>query len=114
MTTDAQRYEAPATLPEGRNILVTGAGDGIGRAAAECFATHGATVVLLGRTLAKLESCYDTIIDSGAPQPVIQVLDLARASESDYAALAETLTAELGCLHGLLHNAARPGPQTPL
>ncbi len=114
MTTDAQRYEAPATLLEGRNILVTGAGDGIGRAAAECFATHGATVVLLGRTLAKLESCYDTIIDSGAPQPVIQVLDLARASESDYAALAETLTAELGCLHGLLHNAALLGPQTPL
>ena len=31
-------------------ILVTGAGDGIGRAAARTFATFGANVVLLGRT----------------------------------------------------------------
>ncbi|MBK7728340.1 MAG: YciK family oxidoreductase [Gammaproteobacteria bacterium] len=114
MTTEAHRYQAPPALLDGRNILVTGAGDGIGRAAAECFATHGATVVLLGRTQAKLESCYDAIVASGAPQPVIQVLDLARATESDFAALAGQLGAELGCLHGLLHNAALLGPRTPL
>ncbi len=32
-------------------ILVTGAGDGIGKQAAICFAAHGATVILLGRTV---------------------------------------------------------------
>jgi len=34
--------------------LITGAGDGIGRAAAKSFAAHGATVILLGRTISKL------------------------------------------------------------
>lgn len=32
-------------------ILVTGAGDGIGKQAAISFAAHGATVILLGRTV---------------------------------------------------------------
>ena len=42
----AHLYQAPPDLLAGRNILVTGAGDGIGRAAALAFAAHGATVVL--------------------------------------------------------------------
>lgn len=44
-----------------RVILVTGAGDGIGREAAIHYAAHGATVILLGRTVAKLEAVYDEI-----------------------------------------------------
>ncbi len=42
----AHLYRAPADLLAARNVLVTGAGDGIGRAAALAFAAHGATVVL--------------------------------------------------------------------
>ena len=37
----------------GKTILITGAGDGIGKAAALTFARHGAEVLLLGRTEAK-------------------------------------------------------------
>ena len=48
-------------------ILVTGAGDGIGRAAAISFARHGATVILLGRTTEKLEAVYDEIVAAGDP-----------------------------------------------
>ena len=48
-------YDAPKDLLNGKIILVTGAGDGIGKAAAHAYAAHGATVILLGRTLEKLE-----------------------------------------------------------
>ena len=48
--------------------FVTGAGDGIGRAAALACAAHGASVILLGRTAAKLEKVYDEIESRGHPQ----------------------------------------------
>ena len=52
-----------------RVILVTGAGQGIGRTAAIFFARHGATVVLHGRNVTKLESVYDEIVAAGDAQP---------------------------------------------
>lgn len=39
-----------------KTIVITGAGDGLGRALARRFAQDGDTVILLGRTLAKVES----------------------------------------------------------
>mgnify|MGYP006165520519 FL=1 len=42
-------YQAAKDLLKGKTILVTGAGAGIGRAAAIEFAKHGATVILLGK-----------------------------------------------------------------
>ena len=88
MTTNARLYRAPPDLLAGRNVVVTGAGDGIGKAAALCFAAHGATVVLLGRAQQKLEASYDAIVTAGGPEPIIQVLDLAHATEEHYATLA--------------------------
>ena len=64
-------YQPAPNLLENRVVLVTGAGDGIGRAAALTYARHGATVILLGRTIAKLERVYDEIEAAGGPQPAI-------------------------------------------
>lgn len=114
MSTEAHRYRAPPMLLAGRNVLVTGAGDGIGRAAALSFASHGATVILLGRDQQKLDAVYDAITATGAPEPIIQRLDLGVATEEQYATLAGQVEDELGCLHGLLHNAALLGPRKPL
>jgi len=40
----------------GKTIVITGAGDGLGRALARRFARDGDAVILLGRTLAKVEA----------------------------------------------------------
>ncbi|WP_260293832.1 YciK family oxidoreductase [Sedimenticola hydrogenitrophicus] len=100
-------YHPPKDLLSGRTILVTGAGDGIGRTAAIAFAAHGATVVLLGRTIAKLEAVYDAIEAAGGVQPAIYPMNLEGATPHDYGELAETLDKEFGSLEGLLHNAAQ-------
>lgn len=107
-------YTAPEHLLQDRIILITGAGDGIGRAAAKAYAAHGATVVLVGRTLDKLEKVYDEIEAAGGPQPAIVPLNLESASEHDYLELANTLEQEFGRLDGLLHNAGLLGLRTPI
>ncbi|MBL3526513.1 MAG: YciK family oxidoreductase [gamma proteobacterium endosymbiont of Lamellibrachia anaximandri] len=100
-------YTPSPDLLKDRVILVTGAGSGIGQVAAKTFAAHGATVVLLGRTLSKLEETYDAIEKEGHPQPAIIPLNLESAPQQDYFALGETLHREFGKLDGLLHNAAQ-------
>ncbi|WP_280545882.1 MULTISPECIES: YciK family oxidoreductase [unclassified Halomonas] len=106
-------YQPAANLLEGRIILVTGAGDGIGRAAALAFAGHGATVILLGRTITKLEKVYDEIEAAGGPQPAIFPLNFEGATLKDYHDMAETLDKEFGQLDGILHNAGILGRITP-
>ena len=61
----ARRYRAKAALLAKRTVLVTGAGAGIGRVVARAFASHGATVVLLGRNIPNLKPSTMTL-----PQPV--------------------------------------------
>src|SRR5690606_19608423 len=107
-------YNAPADLLKDRIILVTGAGDGIGRSAAKTFAAHGATVILLGRTVEKLEAVYDEIEAAGGPQPAIYPINFEGAREEDYDELASVLQKEFGKIDGLLNNAAELGPRTPL
>mgnify|MGYP003639407608 CR=1 FL=1 len=107
-------YAPRSDLLAGKTILVTGAGDGIGRAAALSYAAHGATVLLLGRTGSKLEAVYDEIEAAGGARPGIIEMDLATATEDSYANLASGLGEEFSCLDGLLHNAALLGDRRPL
>lgn len=98
----------------GKTVLVTGAGDGIGRAAAMAYAQHGAEVLLLGRTEAKLEAVYDDIVAAGGPTPGIIPADLAKVSHDALCELAGELAGSLPKLDGLLHNASILGDRKPL
>lgn len=110
----AKDYQAPQDLLKDRIILVTGAGDGIGAAAAKAFAAHGATVILLGRTTRKLENVYDEIEAAGHPQAAIYPMNLEGAALKDYEDMAMTIEKEFGRLDGLLHNASILGSLTPM
>lgn len=109
-----QPYQPALDLLQGRVILITGATDGIGRAAALACARHGATVVLHGRNVKKLEQIYDEIRDAGGPEPAITPLDLAQSEEAQYEEIGDAIGKTFGRLDGLLHNAAELGTLTPL
>ncbi|WP_392343125.1 YciK family oxidoreductase [uncultured Shewanella sp.] len=106
-------YQATKDLLNNKTILVTGAGDGIGRAASIEFAKHGATVILLGKTVKKLENVYDEIVNAGYPKPAIVPLDMKGATEQNYIDMADTIAEQFGHLDGLLHNASQLGALGP-
>src|SRR5690554_200864 len=109
-----QDYQAPADLLKDRVVMVTGAGSGIGRAAAKAYAAHGATVILVGRTVGRLEEVYDEIEAAGHPQPAIVPLNFEGAAVKDYQELAMTIEDNFGQLDGLLHNAGILGSRSPV
>ncbi len=100
-------YTPPPTLLKDRVILVTGAGQGIGKTVALSYAKHGATVLLLGRNQKRLDAVYDEIVNAGYAEPMALKLDLAQTSDEEFKAMAEAVFAQLGRLDGILHNAAR-------
>jgi NAD(P)-dependent dehydrogenase (short-subunit alcohol dehydrogenase family) len=96
-----------------RVVAVTGAGDGIGRAVALAAAAHGAEVVLIGRTLRRLEATYADIESAGG-RASLAPLDLEKAPAGDYDQLAAAVQERYGRLDGLLHNAAMLGVLAPI
>ena len=108
------KYSARPDLLAGRTILVTGAGRGIGEAAAKAYAAHGATVLLLGKNEDNLNRVYDDIEAAGHPRPAVIPFNLETALPHQYDELAAMIEREFGLLDGLLHNAAIVGPRTPL
>lgn len=107
-------YEPAPDCLRDRIILVTGASAGIGAAAARAYASHGATVILLGRDVGRLEEVYDAIEAAGGPQPAAVPFDLAQEGEEPFAHLADTIAAQFPRLDGLLLNAGRLGERKAL
>ncbi len=108
------RYEPPTALLDGRVILITGAGEGIGRALSLACAAHGATVVLLDKAVKQMEAVYDAIEAAGGAQPAIYPMNLEGATAKDHADLAENIGREFGRLDGLVNNAGWIGANDTL
>lgn len=106
-------FQAKTGLLTSKTILVTGAGDGIGKEAALQFAQYGATVILLGKTVSKLEAVYDKILADGGKEPAIVPLDLMGATPQHYRDMASTIDNQFSTLDGVLHNASVLGHLEP-
>jgi NAD(P)-dependent dehydrogenase (short-subunit alcohol dehydrogenase family) len=103
--TDDALPRAPSSRLDGRRALVTGAGRGIGRAAAVALADAGAHVVLVSRTLADLQALADAILEAGGSAEPL-VLDVAEVAAARAAIAAQPP------FHILVNNAGanRPAP----
>lgn len=112
--TDIQHYQASPNSLEQRIILITGATGGIGSEVAKGCAALGATIILLDKSIPRLEKLYDEIEQAGHPQPAIIPADLAGATPADYETIIDTIETEFGRLDGLLHCAAFLGNRSPI
>jgi len=115
--TDPQQlrnYQPAPNSHQGRVVIVTGAGDGIGQAVALALARQGATVGLLGRTLRKLERSYDQIVKTGGPKPALLPFNLETAGAAEYDSLHDALDREFGRVDGLAHIAGILGALSPI
>ena len=70
-------------------------------------------VILLGRTVKKLEAVYDQIAALNKKSAAILPVDLNGATEEHYKDLADTVLREYGKLDGLVHNASQLGVLSP-
>jgi A-factor type gamma-butyrolactone 1'-reductase (1S-forming) len=88
-------------------IIVTGAGSGMGKVAAEHFAAAGAAVALAGRTLASVQQAADAICAEGGRAIAVRA-DVAQFSDCQ-SMVASTIDA-FGRLDGAFNNAGVDGP----
>ena len=98
----------------GKVLIVTGSTGTLGAEMADKLAQTGATIVLTGRNIRKLENVYDRILKNVGQKPAIYPIDFLGATASDYDALFETVQQEMGHIDGVIHCAAALDHLTPL
>lgn len=88
---------------EGKVVIVTGGGGGIGRSIAHKFAGAGASVVIVGRTLSKVEAVAVEIAEMGY-RAVAMAADVA--SEDDVKRIVSDTLKQFGRIDVMVNNAA--------
>ena len=96
---------------EGKVALITGAGEGIGKATARLFAKEGAKVGVLGRTRENLDRVVDQIEKDGG-EAVTLLADISKPDEMERAV--QQLVDEYGRLDVVFANAGVNGVWAPL
>ncbi|SDW18554.1 SDR family NAD(P)-dependent oxidoreductase [Paenibacillus sp. CF384] len=84
-------------------VLVTGAGNGIGRNVAVAYAREAATVIIVDKNAESLEGTAELIIAEGFDRPISRVLDLSDPASIE--ACFEELAKSVGRLDVLINNA---------
>ena len=91
-------------LMQGRRILVTGGGTGLGREMTEAFVKLGATVHICGRRLNKLEETATELMAAHGGKIIGHACDIRDADAVK--AMVDAIWAEGGALDGVVNNAA--------
>ncbi|MBI3742835.1 MAG: SDR family oxidoreductase [Chloroflexi bacterium] len=94
-----------------RVVIMTGAGRGIGKAAALKFAEAGASVAAVSRTKAQLDDIVKQIKAKGGKAIAVEA-DIS--VEAQVKAMVDAVVKQFGKVDVMVNNAAMPGPTKPL
>ena len=107
-------FEPSKDCLKDKTILITGAGSGIGRAAAKALSQFGAQLILLSKDTGKLESLYEEVVQQGSKEPLIHPMDFESAQEEEYLKVKEAILDKFDKLDGLINNAGVLGEKKSL
>lgn len=106
-------YQPQKNLLENKKILITGAGDGIGKEAALTYANYGADVLLVGRTESKLQTIQQVVLQDSGKFCSYYVFDFLHMTVESATAVANWVSQHTSSLDGVLHNAGILGDIAP-
>jgi NAD(P)-dependent dehydrogenase (short-subunit alcohol dehydrogenase family) len=89
----------------GRQVLITGATNGIGLAAAEALAARGANVAIVGRSEARTKAAQALVRTGAAPDATVSTHIANLSSQAAVRKLAAEVLARYDKLHVLVNNA---------
>lgn len=89
-------------LLQGKVAVITGVGEGLGKAIAFAFSAHGASIAIAARNEARLEAVASDIRKSGGDVIVVPT-DVTSATQCQH--LADEVAAHYGHIDCLVHNA---------
>ena len=89
-----------------KNILITGASRGIGKAIAIGLSKYGANIIMLAKNDKRLDQIYDEIKSNSKTNPLIVGCDLNALDENKAQEIANVISKDYGHLDALINNAA--------
>ena len=104
----------PSNLLEGKTIVISGAGSGIGKQIARTYAEFGADLILLSKSIEKLESIYEEINQITSSSVIIQPINFKTSDEKNYQEIVGAIKEEYSQIDGLVNNAGVLGEKKPL
>ncbi|ARC54233.1 YciK family oxidoreductase [Candidatus Riesia pediculicola] len=99
-----------------KNILITGASDGIGKEVSKTYFQNGANLALIGKDQKKMHTISKSLnrINRSSQIVKIYIFDLSEKKESEYRRITQEIKKEFPILDGLLHNAGVLGRISPV
>ena len=93
-------------LLKNKNILITGASNGIGKSLSENLSKYGANVIMLSRNENALDAVYDSLKKKYKTDPCILKCDLENIDDEKSQEIANIISKNYQNLDSIIHNAA--------
>ena len=93
-------------LLKNKNILITGASNGIGKSLSENLSKYGANVIMLSRNENALDAIYDSLKKKYTTDPCILKCDLENIDDEKSQEIANIISKNYQNLDSIIHNAA--------